>query len=399
MSLNVGQPEAANKYILEALRYLDGMTERERFSTRGLYNRIVGDYQQCVKDYGELIARFPADSLGHAQRSACMAKLKDVRGAIDELQQAVKVLPNHVGYRTNLALFNDLAGDFEGGEREFHAIQGDPRPQTLVPLVYSQLGRGQIKEATATYEQIGKMGPLGASTAASGLGDLAVYQGRFQDAVGILEAAAAADLAAKSPDRAAIKFTSIAYAHLTAGRRAAAVAAADKALANSKSMAVRFLAARIYLDAGAVDKARPLGAALSAELPAEPHAHGRIIEGLIALKSNDAREAIKLLTEANSTIDTWFGHFDLGRAFFEAKAYPQADSEFDRCIVRRGEALSLMDEGASFGYFPIVYYYQGRVREEMKTASFAASYRQYLDIRGASSEDPLIVDVRRRVSR
>ena len=32
------------------------MTERERYNTRGMYSRLTGDYQQCVKEYGELIA-------------------------------------------------------------------------------------------------------------------------------------------------------------------------------------------------------------------------------------------------------------------------------------------------------------------------------------------------------
>ncbi len=58
-----------------------------------------------------------------------------------------------------------------------------------------------------------------------------------------------------------------------------------------------------------------------------------------------------------------------------------------------------MDEGATYGYFPVVYYYQGRVREELKTASFGDSYRRYLDIRGASTDDPLVADVRRRITR
>jgi hypothetical protein len=54
---------------------------------------------------------------------------------------------------------------------------------------------------------------------------------------------------------------------------------------------------------------------------------------------------------------------DLGRFFFT-----QADSEFDRCIKRRGEALALfLDEEPTYGHFPPVYYYQGRVREELKT--------------------------------
>ena len=108
--------------------------------------------------------------------------------------------------------------------------------------------------------------------------------------------------------------------------------------------------------------------------------------------------AVKILTEANGILDTWFGHFDLGRAYLEAQAFPQADSEFDRAIARRGEALSLMDEGPTYGYFPPVYYYRGRVREEMKTGAFADSYLEYLKIRGKSTEDPLLPEIRKRAS-
>ena len=59
-------------------------------------------------------------------------------------------------------------------------------------------------------------------------------------------------------------------------------------------------------------------------------------------------------------LDTWIGHFELGRAYLAASAFPQADSEFDRCLRRRGEALSLfVDEEPTYGYLPTVYYYQG----------------------------------------
>jgi eukaryotic-like serine/threonine-protein kinase len=75
----------------------------------------------------------------------------------------------------------------------------------------------------------------------------------------------------------------------------------------------------------------------------------------------------------------------------------QADSEFDRCLKRRGEAMSLfLDEDPSYGYFPAVYYYQGRVREGLKNAGFTESYKAYVAFRGESKEDPLLNDVRRR---
>ena len=69
----------------EALRYLDVMTERERLSTRGYFYLAGGDYQSCVKEYGELITRYVADVVGRNQRALCMTKLRDMRGAMTEM--------------------------------------------------------------------------------------------------------------------------------------------------------------------------------------------------------------------------------------------------------------------------------------------------------------------------
>jgi tetratricopeptide (TPR) repeat protein len=395
-SRNLDRPDDANKYIKQALQYIDSMTDREKLATRGYYYRLIGDNQQCAKEYGDLIAAYPADSVAHMVRGNCLLKLRQARDAMSEMREGVRILPNLAAYRTNLALATNAAGDFEAAEQEIQAI-AEPDWRALRALAYSQVARGLLPEATATYQQVATKGAEGASSASAGLGDMAVYQGRFGDAVRILEEGAAADLEAKSPNRAAIKFTSIAYAHLMAGRNAPAVAAAEEALrTGNSSMAVRFLAARVFVEAGALEKARPLASALSAELPAEPQAHGKLIEGLIALKSGNARGAIKILSDANATLDTWLGHFDLGRAYLAAGALTQADSEFDRCIRRRGEALSLMDDGPTYGYFPLTYYYLGRVREANKTASYADAYREFLRMRGASREDSMVPDARRR---
>ncbi len=56
-----------------------------------------------------------------------------------------------------------------------------------------------------------------------------------------------------------------------------------------------------------------------------------------------------------------------------------------------------LDNVPTYGYFPAVYYYQGRVREGMKSSGFADSYRSYLAIRGNSNEDPLAADARKRL--
>jgi hypothetical protein len=298
----------------------------------------------------------------------------------------------------NLALYAAYASDFGYAQTEAtRAAQMSPLGN--LPLAFAQLGLGRLDEARKTWETLGKASPVGASFAASGLGDLAVYSGRYADAIRILEAGAAADHAAGNPDRAAAKQVAIAYAELSRGKNAAAVAAAGRAIGESETMKVRFLAGRIYALTGEADAAHSIAAALANELPAEPRAHAKVLEGDLALAGGDPRRAISLLGEANALLDTWIGRFDLARAYLEAGAFTQADSELDRCIARRGEALSLfLDEEPTFGITPLLDYTQGRVREGLGTAGFAESYKRYVDLRGPAGEDALLAEVRRRIA-
>ena len=71
------------------------------------------------------------------------------------------------------------------------------------------------------------------------------------------------------------------------------------------------------------------------------------------------------------------------------RQFAQADSEFERCLKRRGEALQLiLGDEPTYAYLPPVYYYQGLVREGMKVEGAADSYREYLKFRGNSTDDP-----------
>jgi eukaryotic-like serine/threonine-protein kinase len=395
-SRNLDRQQDAEKHIKEAVRHLDGMTERERYRTRGLFYFITGDYQACVKEYSDLIARYAADAPARNNLALCLTYLRELPRAVGEMQEVIKILPRRALYRENLATYAAYSGDFQTAEAEARALE-EPGVFTLLPLAFAQALQGKVPEAAASYEKIGTIDELGKSYMSSGLADLALYEGRFKDAARTLAQGAAADLASGDPDRAANKFAALAYAEQLRQENRAAIAAAEKALANSKAAKIRFLAARVFVESGDAAKARTLAAGLGAELLAEPQAYSKIIEADIALKDGDARAAIKTLTEANTLLDTWIGHFDLGRAYLEAGAFTQADSEFDRCIKRRGEALSLfLDEEPTYGLFPPVYYFQGRVREGLGSAGFAESYRVYLTMRGQSKDDPLVMEVRRR---
>jgi serine/threonine protein kinase/tetratricopeptide (TPR) repeat protein len=398
VSRNLDKPQDAEKYIKEALRYVDGMTERERYRARGFFYRMTGDYKACVKEYGDLVAKYAADVPAHNQLALCSTFLRKMPEAINEMRQILQLLPNSVFHRINLALYECYGNEFQGCENDARTVK-EPRVFAVVALAFAQLAQGKSAEATETYRQLSTINAQGASYAAAGLGDIAMYEGRLADAVRILDEGAATDLSAKSPARAAAKFVALAEAQNLLGRKAPAAAAAEKALANSQTIPIRFLAARALVEAGQNARAKAVAATLAAEIQAEPQAYAKIIDGEIAFKSGDRREGIKLVAEANELLDTWIGHFVLGRVYLETGQFTQADSEFDRCMKRRGEALSLfLDEQPTYRYFPSVYYYQGRSREGLNSAGFAESYREYLKIRGNSKDDPLVPDVRKRAA-
>jgi tetratricopeptide (TPR) repeat protein len=398
-SRNLGNQTDAENYVKEAIRHVDGMTERERYRTRGLFYYLTNDYQACVKEYGDLISRFAADAAARNNLALCLTYLRNLPRAVAEMQEVVKILPNRTLYRDNLALYAAYSGDFQAAEQIVLAMN-EPGLFGRLALAFAQLGQGKRTQAVETYQSLPKLDDQGASYMASGMADLALFEGRLSDAARIFDEGAAADLRAKDTGLAAFKLVALAQVQAMRGDTRAAIAAAQQALQHDPSVKVRFLAARVFVDADAIDRARPLASALQANLQAEPQAYAKAIEGHIAMKSHDPRLAIKQFSEANGLLDTWIGHFDLGRAYLEAGAFAQADSEFDRCLKRRGEALSLfLDEEPTWGALPPLYYYQGRTREGLNSTRYTESYRAYLDIRGTSTEDPLVQDARIRVGR
>jgi tetratricopeptide (TPR) repeat protein len=397
--INLDRQRDAEKYIKLAMAHEDRMTERERYRNRGLFYLTTGNWQKCVDEYTQLVDRYPAERVGQFNLATCLAQLRNIPKAVEAGRKVVEIAPQNVLYRLNYSFLSSVNGDFKTGEQEARAaLQLNPASEDgFLDLGEAQVGQGEIAQANESYRQLEKVSGIGSSMAATALADLALYEGRFKDSIRMLEQGAAADLIAKNPDAAADKFAALAYAHLSAGESGPAVKAAERALANSQAVDVRFLAARIFVEAGEVAKAQKLAAGLGSELQTEPQAYGKIIQGKVALKRGDAHGAIKALTEANNLLDTWIGRFELGRAYLQAGAFVEADSEFDSCIKRRGEALELfMNDVPTYGYFPLVYYDQGRVREGLKSPEFVSSYRAYLNIRDKAGEDPLLAEVRRR---
>jgi len=363
---NLGQRQDSEDYIKRAMQHVDRMTERERYRIRGQYYFRTGNWQNCVSEYSSYLKQYPSDNVGQDILAICFANLHDMPRAVGEAQRAVQIAPKDLMARMNLSLYACYSGDFQTCEREGREAQklNPLLEECYLVLAYAQLWYGQFPQATEIYQNLQKVSERGAFLAASGLANLALYEGKYREALQILEKSVAADVAAKKPDRAADHFAMLSYAALQRGEKQPAVVAAEKALANSQSAKIRFLAARTFAAAGETAKARKLAASLGSELRAEPQAYAKLIEGEAAMQEKDLPKAIQAFTEAKKLQDSWVGWFDLGQAYLESGLFVEAGAELDRCLKRRGEALEFFDDGMpTYSYLPAVYYYQGRVLE------------------------------------
>ena len=397
---NMKQPQQADKYFQLALSKIDTMSDREKYRSRGDYYLVARKPDQALEELQQLVAKYPADNTGLANLALAYFYRRDMARALELGTRAVQIYPTNTIQRNNVGLYAMYAGDFEAAIREQHSVlQMNPNLVLgYVGTAVPQLALGHPDEAIATYHQLDKLGPDGVSAAAAGLADVALYQGRTSDATKILEAGISGDMASKNPDAAAVKLATLAQAQLSAGNSSEAARAAERALTASHEIPIQFWAARAYIGANQDAKALAIAKDLGGRLDADPQAYGKLVEGEILLKHGKPQEALKLFLDSRKAADTWLGHFDAGRAYVEAGAFAEADSELETCQKRRGEASALfLDEAPTYYLFPPVYYYLGRAQEGLKSSAAADSYNAFIAIKNGG-QDPLLADARKRLA-
>jgi len=401
INANLGKRQEAEKYYSLALKHIDRMTDREKYRTRSGYYLLMRDQFKAMQELNALVSEYPADTSGHANLALAYFYNRNMNKALEEQKRALEITPHSVLQRVNYSMYALYAGDFDTAVKEAQAlVQENPKfDQALRTSALADLGLGHNEQARQIYVKLQDVNAYGASIAANGLADLALYEGRLADAAGILEKAISVDLAAKDTESAADRLATLALAQTTLGKTQEALASAGKAAAGSKEPGVLYRAAQVYIAAGQEAKALQLVAPLAQRLEPEPQVYAKLLAGEAQLKKGNARDALNTFQEAQKLADTWLGHFDLGRAYLDLSAFTEASSEFDVCLKRRGEATSVfLDDVPSYHLLPPVYYYQGRAREGLNSPGASESYKQFISIKEKGAGDPLVTDAQRRIS-
>ncbi|HSR69653.1 MAG TPA: protein kinase [Acidobacteriota bacterium] len=386
MNFNLGNHEEADRYFLLAMSHLDRMTPRERYRTRGNYYILHRDFEKAVEAYSALVEEVPGDRVGRANLAYAAFFAREFENAYEQGKAMADANPGNVVMRANSAWYAMFAGDLETAESEaLKALElDDSFEATYVYLALTKLAQGDVEEARRTWLRLSERGEQGASTAAAGLADLAAYEGRFRDALDILQN----DLARENPALPGLKRIAMASAYIQLGEEEPALLWAERALTNTRKLGVIFQAGLVYLRAGQFERAAELAERLSSSLQIEEQAYGKLLEAEAQRLQENVQQAIRTHREAQRLADTVMGRFLLGLAYLDGEAFPSAYSEFEACLNRRGEFTALfLDETPTYRYFPPVHFYMAQAQEGLGSPAAAASYQKFVDIRGQGYPD------------
>jgi len=397
-----GEWQLADKYFKEAMNRIEQMTDREKHRTRGAYYLFKNNFKRAIEEYTALLKHFPKDVAGHTNLALAYFFGYKMPEAFQEGLRAIEVEPDNLDHRYNQSWYALASGDLERAKLEARkTLEIEPSyEKAFVVLALAEIAQGRREEAVKLYEHVGALGTQGASLAATGLADLSLYEGRLEEAIGILKKGIASDIENKSTYRAADKSIMLAQAYLAQGKSGFAIGAADQAISLNNREEILFAAGRIYVEAGLDDKARNLAGELGKKVQDVHLAYGKLLGGYLSLKRGDTANALKLFDEAQGLVDTWLGRFALGRAYLEAGAFTEAYAEFEKCEKREGEAMSIfLNDLPTFHYLDSFNYYIGRALEgQGKSAAAKESYQKFLEIKSKADEgQALVADARSRL--
>jgi tetratricopeptide (TPR) repeat protein len=380
------------------------MTERERYRTQGTYFFAVArNYEKAIDNYETLIKQYPTDSSGLNNLAVSYFMVLNFPKALEAGRRTLELYPKNVLFRNNYALYAMYASDFATATGVSEPLLKEPGPNPffkiyLPPAIVAAVN-GLPSDAIAAYQLMANAGAEGASLAAAGLADLAMYRGQYLEAEALLRNAIDVDAASANSAGVAAKRMMLAEVYAATDRLPETLTAVGEALKLGRSESILVPAARLYLTAGRLKEAAELAATLDNQLQTQSRAYAKILDGNLAMLNNRRASAIDAFREAGKFADFWLARYEMGVAYAHAGAWTEALSEFAACEKRRGEATAIfLDDIPTVRYLAALPYWLGRAQDSLgQEAAARANYSRFLSIRGANlPSDPLVVDARRR---
>jgi eukaryotic-like serine/threonine-protein kinase len=387
----------------EALKYVDRMSEREKYRTYGnYYLNIAHNNEKAIENYEAFVKLYPADDGGHGNLGLAYLFAGNLQGAIIQVREALRIYPKNLLQRYNYAMYSMYAGDFDTASSEAAlTLKESPTfSYAFLPIALSAAVRRDFTSATETYGKLEQSGSAGALRAQLGLADLEMYRGRHRQALNLLQPAVAAATEANNRGILAQDYVALAQVYLALGQKPRAVDAALKAASSGAKESVLVPAALVLLTAGRTDEAKNIAQTLEKRLQTQAVAYSRLITAEIALKQGRYVDAVEGFNDSIKRRDTWLARYLRGRAYVESEHPTEAMDDLGLCVKRLGEATDVFfDDTPTLRYLPSAYYWLARAQQAVHVADAKKNYEQFLALTAeADPPDPLAADARRRMT-
>lgn len=351
----LGMSEVADDAWQTALGLLDGMTERERYRTMGVYYSIVNrNSKKAIENYELLVEKFPADDVGYNNLAVSYFFALEFEKALDAGRKLVELNPNRPVFHANYALFAMYASNFETATRAAQrSLELNPNyPMAYLPFASAALVAGDRDGARSAYEDMAVTGKRGESLANIGIADMLFFLGETDAALLSLREGIEQDRLNANTRAIAMKKMMLAYGLVEqSGDPDEIMALIEESLQGLSGTAHSVPAGLMYIELGQIEKAEAIASELAAKLDAQSRAYGKLLDALVALKSDENILAIDKLQAGLELADVWLLRYHLGIALEESGYSTEAKFEFERCAERLGEAYALfLDDTPTFRY-------------------------------------------------
>jgi tetratricopeptide (TPR) repeat protein/predicted Ser/Thr protein kinase len=387
-------PAAAEELGL-ALKDADRLPQRRRLTLLADAYGAQGRYPESIAASEQLLSTWPGDLETEIAVTATALDGGDWALGLELGRRAVADHAQSVIARGNLVVAELANGAYADAVRDGDALLAEFTRPSRFAFAFTALAHALTGERGRTLYVYDRLAVQDPEFADEGRADLALYEGRLDDAEKLLRGQIGAALARREPEMVRTEYFSLARVLLRRRDARGAIVAARAGLGGG-GIRLQYGLASLLAEAGDPSTALAFSRAWADHPSPEWRAFGKLAEGDADRARGAFREAETAYLVATHFGDGWIAHERLGRALLAQGRWSAAEEAFSFCLERRGMGAVIGTPGLQ--YLPDVYYGLARAQEGGKNALAASSYAALLALAPAPQSDPLTDDGRRRLA-
>ncbi|HVZ19115.1 MAG TPA: tetratricopeptide repeat protein, partial [Terriglobales bacterium] len=339
---NLGDGASARSNMDQAIRLLNHVTDRERYTLMGLSAAYDEDYQQAVDNLLVLTKLYPEDANGHFYLALCYLLQRKLDDAQVEAAAATKLDSSPQAY-------NNLS-EILVGQNKFQQVvdlvHANPSLEYEGEVVKAYLGLDQIDKAQEEVNRLfATQDEQARARAAEAQLQVYLLRGEWEKAVKFLQSTVVV-----GKDRGAMRALTLAALALQKGDRSQAATLLQNAESQIPAIESQYASFPLLAaEAGDTQLAATVLHGLDEKL--EKHKNQRLsayrdlLRGVIALHEGQAKKAVPYLQTARMNWDDILVRDAYAHALLESGQWADAEREFRDISKMKG--LALVDDAVS----------------------------------------------------